>query len=131
MFKHFLVISFILIIIVSSYYLIKCSLFSIHKLTLNKEVIKYPLTDDSDKELLQKYSTDSDLKNVKSNFIFYQEYPWSTKNNNYIHDTVLDKYYIIDKGYYYYIPDLTRYLIVVTKNRKIKVLNSMNKVVFL
>ena len=131
MFKHFLVIAAILIIIVLSYYLIKFSLFSLHKLELNKEIIKYPLIYDSDKELLQKYSTDSELKNVKSNFIFYQEQPWSTKNNNYIHDTLLNKYYIIDKGYYYYIPDLNRYPLTITNNRKIKVLNSMNKVVFL
>ena len=128
MFIHFLVI---LLVLILSYHLIKSSLFSIHRLPVNKEIIKYPLIYDSDKELLQKYSIDSDLKNITCNCIFYQEYPWSTKNNNYIHDTFLNKYYIIDKGYYYYIPDLNRYLITVSKNRKIKVLNSMNKVVFL
>ena len=128
MFIHFLVI---LLVLILSYHLIKSSLFSIHRLPVNKEIIKYPLIYDSDKELLQKYSIDSDLKNITCNCIFYQEYPWSTKNNNYIHDTFLNKYYIIDKGYYYYIPDLNRYLITVSKNRKIKILNSMNKVVFL
>ena len=129
MFIHFFVILIILIIL--SYYLIKSVLFSVHRLPINKEIIKYPLTYDSDKELLQKYSIDSDLKNILCNCVFYQEYPWSTKNNNYIHDTFLDKYYIIDKDYYYHIPDLNRYSVVVTQNRKIKVLNSMNKVVFL
>jgi hypothetical protein len=130
MFKHFLLISFILIIVISSYTLIKFSVFSLHKLSINKEIVKYPLTDDLDRELLQKYSVDSDLKNVRSNFIFYQDHPWSTKNNNYIHDTLLNKYYIIDTGHYYYIPDLNRYSLTVSKNRKIKVLNSINKVVY-
>jgi hypothetical protein len=129
MFIHFLVILIILILL--TYYLIKTVLFSIHRLPINKEIIKYPLMYHSDKELLQKYSIDSDLKNITCNCVFYQEYPWSTKNNNYIHDTLLDKYYIIDKEYYYYIPDLNRYSVIVAQNRKIKVLNSMNKVVFL
>ena len=123
MFKHFLFITIILIVIVLSYYLIKFSLFSMHKLTLDKEIIKYPLTDETDKELLQKYSTDSELKNVKSNFIFYQDYPWSTKNNNYIHDELIDKYYIIDKDYYYHIPNFNRYKITIGKDIIINLLN--------
>ena len=94
---------------------------------IHKETIKYPF-DDSDKDFLRKNCTDSKLSEITSSSIFYQDYLWSTKNNNYIHDTTLDKYYIIDRDYYYFIPDTTRYSIIINKNNKIKILNSMKRV---
>ena len=124
MFKFYLLIIILIIII------IKLGISSFYKLHIYKEIIKYPFNN-SDKNFLQKSCIDSELKNVNSNCIFYQDYLWSTKNNNYIYDTLLDKYYIIDRGYYYYIPDIKRYILHVKSNKKIKLINNMNKVVIL
>ena len=130
MFKHFLVVCVLLSIIISSYYFIKFFLFKVYKLHIHREKLKYPLSG-SDQEFLQTYSKDSTLKNVTHECIFYQDYIWSTKNNNYIYDTLLDKYYIIDRGYFYYFPGTKRYQLHISQNKKIKLFNSMNKVVFL
>jgi len=126
MFIHFLIILISLIILTN---IIKSGLATIYKLHINKDIIKY-LFNDSDEHFLKKNSSPSYLKDVIGNSIFYQDYTWNTKNNNYIYDTLLDKYYIIDRGYYYYLPDLIRYTLHIGKNNKIKILNSMNKVVF-
>jgi hypothetical protein len=80
------------------------------------------MTNDNDKNLLKNFCTDSTLSNCK-NCVFYTEFPWSSKNNNYIHDKVLDRYYIIDKDHFYFIND---HEIVVNKNIPIKVLD-LNK----
>jgi len=121
MFKLFLILAFIVFI---SYSVIKSVTYKLH---IHKETLKYPL-DDSDKDFLRKNTTESELKELKPNTIFYQDHLWSTKNNNYIHDTTIDKYYIIDRDYFYYIPPDPRYKIVVNKNNKIKILNSMKRV---
>lgn len=121
MFKLFLLLFFVIFIV---YTIIKNNFYKLH---IHKETLKYPL-DDNDKDFLRKNTIDSELNEIKSNCIFYQDYLWSTKNNNYIHDTILDKYYIIDRDYFYYIPPDPRYKIVVNKNNKIKVLYSMKKV---
>ena len=121
MFKLFLLLFLIIFV---SYNVIKSITYKLH---IHKETIKYPF-DDSDKDFLRKNCTDSKLSEITSSSIFYQDYLWSTKNNNYIHDTTLDKYYIIDRDYYYFIPDTTRYSIIINKNNKIKILNSMKRV---
>ena len=91
MFKQVLlkgIIPLIIILIVLIFVLKK------EKLLLNPEVFKYPLTDKS-------HFTESiylnDLKNLKSlnEVVFYTNLNWSTKNNNYIYDKKLDRYYII------------------------------------
>jgi hypothetical protein len=121
MFKLFLILFFIVFI---SYNLIKSLTYKLH---IHKETIKYTF-DDASKDFLKKNSSDLQLSDIKNNAIFYQDYLWSTKNNNYIYDTSLDKYYIIDRDNYYYIPDTTRYKVVINKDNKIKILNSMKRV---
>jgi hypothetical protein len=121
MFKLFLILFLIIFV---TYNVIKSLTYKLH---IHKETLKYPL-DDSDKDFLQKNTIDSKLSEITTNSIFYQDYLWSTKNNNYIYDSTLDKYYIIDRGYYYYIPDIKRYSLVINKNNKIKLLNSMKRV---
>jgi len=125
MFKFYLIILIIIIIII-----IKLGISSFYKLHIYKEIIKYPFNN-SDTSFFQKWCINSELKNVNSNCIFYQDYLWSTKNNNYIYDNHLDKYYIIDRGYYYYIPYIKRYTLHIKSNKKIKLINNMNKVVIL
>ena len=84
-------------------------------LVLNTEVFKYPLTDKS-------HFTDciylNDLKFLNE-ISFYTNLNWSSKNNNYIYDKKLDRYYIIEPGYYYYIPDSKRIKLKVNKNIKV------------
>jgi hypothetical protein len=78
---------------------------------------------DSDKRFLKLYSNETSLTDLfPENFnLFYTETTWSTKNNNYIHDTINDKYYIIDSGYYYYLPNLKDFKITIN-NDKLKIL---------
>ena len=115
MFKQVLlkgIIPLIIILIVLIFVLKK------EKLLLNPEVFKYPLTDKS-------HFTESiylnDLKNLKSlnEVVFYTNLNWSTKNNNYIYDKKLDRYYIIEPNYYYYIPNSQRIKLKVNKNIKV------------
>ena len=81
------------------------------------------------------YSSFKQINEIKGkDIIFYSEYIWSSKNNNYIHDKQTDTYYIIDSGHYYYIPDTKRYTLTINKNINVFVfdLNKYpNKVVFL
>jgi len=126
MFKHILIIIFVVFI----FFVTKIVISSFHKVVVHKDIIKYSLSD-SDKTLIDKQCDKVGLQDIKSNCIFYQDYTWNTKNNNYIYDTKVDKYYLIDKGYYYFIPDLKRYTVHIGKNTTVKVLNSLNKVVFL
>jgi hypothetical protein len=85
------------------------------KLILNPEVFKYPLTE---KSHFSKSIYLNDLKKLNE-IAFYTNLSWSTKNNNYIYDKKLDRYYIIEPGYYYYIPDSKRIKLKINKNIKV------------
>ena len=121
MFKHFLIILVIIIIIIVSYYFIKSIMIKYHKLYLNESIIKYPFTD-TDKSFFDKNNITVKLSELKDKSVFYISSIWSTKNNNYIHDTIDNRYYIIDRGYYYYIPSLDRYSINIGKDIYVKLL---------
>ena len=134
--KHVIIIGVLLIVIIISYFIIKNFINNFHKLYLKKDVVKYPLVEYDINFLKNKSNSvniDSLLK-LKS-FLFYTEQQWSSKNNNYIHDKLLDRYYIIDKGYYYYINNIdSRYNIVINKNSNIKLFDFSkyyNKIIFL
>ena len=114
MFKHFLMIPVIIFIITASYYIIKNVIISNHTLILNESIIKYPLSK-MDILYFNKNSTPTKLSELTGKIIFYTSLSWATKNNNYIHDQLIDKYYIIDKDYYYYIPN-DRYKINIGKD---------------
>ena len=131
MFKLFLLGIIILFII---FMIVKVIFIKFHKIYFYKDIIKYKFNQ-YDLQHLKNHSVKrnvADLKNMDS-YIFYQEQVWSSKNNNYIHDTVNDRYYIIDSGYYYYIPDSKRYSLFTNKNNEIYHfdLKYKNKVVFL
>ena len=118
MFKQILII---VLIIVLSYFIIKNILIVFHKLYLSEFVIKYPLSE-SDQKYLKMYSKNSTISNLNDGInIFYITVPWTTKNNNYIHDLKNDRYYIIDSGYYYYLPNLKEYQL--TINNKSLLIN--------
>jgi hypothetical protein len=112
MFKFFLeLLLFIFILII----IVKMILFHFHKIYFDKNVIKYKFNT-NDLNHLKRYSNKKKIINLKNNSIFYSDYPWTSKNNNYIHDIVNDKYYIIDSGYYYYIPESDNFKIHVNKD---------------
>jgi hypothetical protein len=56
------------------------------------------------------------LNEIENNDIFSVDYNWTTNLGNYIYDNILDRYYIIEKGYYYSIPDFKRYTLTIVKN---------------
>jgi hypothetical protein len=119
MFKHFFII--IILIIVLSYYIISFLSSYFYKLTISESILKYSLTE-NDIKFFKKYSKKENLKNVKKG-IFYTQKQWNTKNNNYIYDSLKDRYYLIDKGYYYYISNTTRYKIVIKNDIVINLIN--------
>ena len=128
MFIHLFVITIVTFTIIVSYFLFKIILSLQHKLVLNKNKVKYTLTE-SDHSLLNKYSKISDLKNLNSltkPFIFYSDKKWSIENNNYI--LFNEDYYIIDKGYYYYINPFTTEIIC-NNEIVVKVFENFKKVI--
>lgn len=111
--------------IVVFYFIIKRMLIIFfHKLNLSQLIIKYPLTE-SDKSLLDIYSTS--FEKFKNGIVFYTDTLWSSKNNNYIFDIINNKYFIIDKGYYYYLDNLLNYKITFVGNN-LKVFNNLKKI---
>ena len=131
MFKLFLIGVIITVLIL---FIVKIILIKLHKIYFYKDIIKYKFNN-YDLQHLKNHSVKRKLSELKDmdSYIFYQEQTWSSKNNNYIHDTVNDRYYIIDSGYYYYIPDSKRYSLFINKNNEIYNfdLKYKNKVVFL
>ena len=132
MFKLFLM-GVIMIIII--FVIIKIILIKFHKIYFYKDIIKYKFNN-YDLQHLKNHSVQKSIDNLKymDSYIFYQEYAWRSNNNNYIHDTLNDRYYIIDQGYYYYIPDSKRYSLFINKNNNIyhfDLNKYKNKVVFL
>ena len=110
MFKQVLLKGIIPLIII----VVLIFIFKKPNLILNDEVFKYPLTD---KSHFTKSIYLNDLKKL-SGLAFYTNLNWSTKNNNYIYDKKLERYYIIEPGYYYYIPS-NRIKLKVNKNIKV------------
>ena len=128
MFKHFLIMGVVIILIVIC---VKFIFIRFQKLYIHNDIIKYTLNQ-SDSNILKMYSDKKDISSVNNKSIFYSDYSWNTQNNNYIHDTEIDRYYIIDSGYYYYVPD-TRYSLIVNKNIPVNIFDIQkykNKVVF-
>ena len=122
------------ILIVISYFVIRYFLTNFY---LNKSLVKSPF-EESDLNFLKCRSDQSSLNSIlnyknKEYLLFYTEVPWSSKKNNYIHDLLTDRYYIIDKDHYYFIDNPERYNIVVNKDIPIKIFNSRynNKIVFI
>ena len=106
-------------------------IFITQKLYIHNDIVKYSLNK-SDLGVLKMYSDKKDISSVNNKSIFYSDYSWNTQNNNYIHDTEIDRYYIIDSGYYYYVPD-SRYTVIVNKNIPVNIFDIQkykNKVVF-
>ena len=75
--------------------------------------VKYPISKH------QSFETKK-LSEINNSDVFFMDIPWSSSNNNFIYDTLEDRYYIIDKGYYYNIPDYTRYSLEISKNVNVK-----------
>jgi hypothetical protein len=118
MFKQILIILLILVIILTiSYFIIRR--FLINKLDVTKNIIKYPLNR-LDKIFLNNYSSECNISELvllnNKKLIFYTDTPWSTKDNNYIEDLSDNKYYIIDKDYYYYLDSLKDYKLFIESN---------------
>jgi hypothetical protein len=103
MFKQILII-LILIILITTYFCINSSKFEFEE---NK--VKYPMKSNFP-------TTQIKMSELNSEDVFYVDIPWTTTNNNYIHDTLDDKYYIIDINYYYCIPDTTRFKLIINKD---------------
>jgi hypothetical protein len=127
MFKQILITIVILVtVIIISFFIIKRIHLFVYKLILTKGVLKYNISG-TIKQFLDNYSNEfniSYLNLLKSekNVLFYTDTVWTTKNNNYIHSLKEDKYYIIDKGYYYYIDSMDNFKIFINNiNTEVKI----------
>jgi len=71
--------------------------------------VKYPIKN--------KYPFESKkLSEIDNSDVFFVDYPWTTEYGNYIHSINEDRYYIIEKGFYYNIPDPESYHLTIVKN---------------
>ena len=72
------------------------------------------------KIFLNNYSSECNISELvllnNKKLIFYTDTPWSTEDNNYIEDLSDNKYYIIDKDYYYYLDSLKDYKLFIESN---------------
>jgi uncharacterized SAM-binding protein YcdF (DUF218 family) len=113
------IIVLLIIILLISYIIIRH--FLINKINVSKTITKYSLGK-IDKLFLKERSTECDI-GILPNYqkvIFYTDQEWSTsENHNYILNTSENKYYIIDKGYYYYLDNSTTKLFLNSVNVKI------------
>lgn len=101
--KVLIIIIVILIILFICYLIIKLVLFN--KLTLAKNIIKSPLNK-YDLLFLKGHSVECSISSIIQNnnkLLFYTDTPWSTKDDNHLLSLSENKYYIIDKGYIYYL----------------------------
>ena len=107
--KILIVIIVLLIILFICYLIVKAVLFN--KLNLAKNIIKSPLNK-YDMLFLKDHSDEcsiSDISSIKTKLLFYTDTPWSTKNDNHLLSLSDNKYYIIDKGYFYYLHNPDNY----------------------
>jgi hypothetical protein len=107
MFKQIVVI-LILILILIYFYPSKSSF------VLIENMVKYPITKST------KTTETKKLNEITDTDVFFIDLHWSSSNNNFIYDTLDDRYYIIDKGYYYNIPKGNRYSLEISKNVNVK-----------
>ena len=102
--KILIVIIVLLIILFICYLIVKAVLFN--KLNLVKNIIKSPLNK-YDQLFLKGHSDECDISSISSignnKLLFYTDTPWSTKNDNHLLNISENKYYIIDKDYFYYL----------------------------
>ena len=107
--KVLIIIIVILIILFICYLIIKLVLFN--KLTLAKNIIKSPLNK-YDLLFLKGHSVECSIGSIgtissiiqnNNKLLFYTDTPWSTKDDNHLLSLSENKYYIIDKGYIYYL----------------------------
>jgi len=101
--KVLIIIIVLLIILFICYLIIKIFLFN--KLNLAKNIIKSPLNK-YDLLFLKGHSVECSIESIIPNnnkLLFYTDTSWSTKNDNHLLDLSENKYYIIDKGYFYYL----------------------------
>jgi di/tricarboxylate transporter len=113
------IIVLLILILLISYIIIRH--FLINKINVSKTITKYSLGK-IDKLFLKERSTECDI-GILANYqrvLFYTETEWSTsENHNYILNIPENKYYIIDKGYYYYLENSTTKLFLNSVNVKI------------
>ena len=113
--KILIVIIVLLIILFICYLIVKAVLFN--KLNLAKNIIKSPLNkydmlflkDHSDECSISDISDISDISSIKTKLLFYTDTPWSTKNDNRLLSLSGNKYYIVDKDYFYYLHNPDNY----------------------
>jgi len=122
--KVFIIIIVILIILFICYLIVKLVLFN--KLTLAKNIIKSPLNK-YDLLFLKGHSVECSIGSIGSiiennnKLLFYTDTPWSTKDDNHLLSLSDNKYYIVDKGYIYYLHDPKDYEVFINaENVKIR-----------
>ena len=92
-----------------------------NKLIISSGKVKYTPNNRA-KRIFEKNGTISTLNDVTNDSLFYYLEDWSIKNNNYIN--IKEKYYILEKGHYYYI--LNKNSLVINNNCKIILLDITN-----
>ena len=108
MFKQIVVILILILVLIIYFYPYRSSFIAV------EGKVKYPIS---------KHTPTTQSKNlseINNSDVFFMDIPWSSSNNNFIYDTLEDRYYIIDKGYYYNIPDDNRYSLEISKNVNVK-----------
>lgn len=122
--KVLIIIIVILIILFICYLIVKLVLFN--KLTLAKNIIKSPLNK-YDLLFLKGHSVECSISSIgniiqnNNKLLFYTDTPWSTKDDNHLLSLSENKYYIIDKGYIYYLHNPDDYkLFINAENVKIR-----------
>ena len=123
MFKHVLLLVFI---IITSYYIVEYYLLYTYTLTVDKQLIKIPLTE-KDKFFFKNHSVRKE-DNSFDKCLFYTTKIWMAKNGNYIYIPEKDKYLIIEPGYYYYTTDQK---VVINSNKDIFEITHFDKVNFI
>ncbi len=104
MIKQIVIIVLVLVSILLFYF---CPTKSDFKLI--EEQVKYPIK--------KKFASQTKkLSEIKNDEVFFVDYNWSTEYGNYIYSQKEDRYYIIEKGYYYNIPDPEKFPLTIVKN---------------
>ena len=128
MFKQILIILIIIIILIV---LIKRLTY---KLILSESTVKYTLNG-TDRKFITcnsiPYNTsENTFENNTHGIVLTVINNYSTNNNNYIYDKVNSMYYILDKDYYYYIPNLDNFEMVLNKVKIMNIEKFLHKIIF-
>ena len=99
----------------------------INKLELSEEIVKYDVPSKMNYSYFQLENVNilNELieNNPESKIVFIPNSNWSTKNDNYFIDILKDRYYIMDKDYYYYLPKISNFKFFINNElSKIKIL---------